>query len=257
MRSVPTLVGLAALLGALSAHADTVHLTSGSTLEGAVTAEGDKIIIATEAGRIAVARRDVTRIDHGEPPLVEASRREAALAPGDRAGLLRLADFCREHGLGMKERALLERLIALDPDHAEARRRLGYVRGPKGWVARTDQEREDAMLRRERERAELEIRHKRAELALTEAKLERERERPAPEPAQKPQPVQPAVISPLIVAPYYPSYPTPYLRPPQRPPLLPPAMPPPHASEPSFPINGVRSPQSYFDEMRFGGGPRR
>ncbi|MET0340357.1 MAG: hypothetical protein ABW252_05115 [Polyangiales bacterium] len=237
---------MAALLSAVSARADAVHLRSGRVIEGQVTADGDKVVIATESGRISVPRGDVARIAQGEPPLVEAQRREAALTPHDRAGLLQLADFCREHGLGARERALLERLVALDPDHAEARRRLGYVRGPKGWVARGDRAREDAMLRRERERADLEIRHKRAEVALTEAKLAREREPAAPAKPEAPEaPAQPP--APVIVGPYYPLYPWHGAH---RAPLLPPAMPPPHVSEPPFPINGVRSPQSYFDEMR-------
>jgi hypothetical protein len=49
-----------------------------------------------------------------------------------------LADWCRDHYLPDQERAHLTRVIDLDPDHIQARIRLGFVRQNAGWVSRDE-----------------------------------------------------------------------------------------------------------------------
>jgi hypothetical protein len=244
MRSVSTLAGLWLIFGTLQARADEVHLASGRVIEGEVTENGDRVVIALESGQITIARREVARIDHAIAPLVEAERRDAALAAGDRKGLLELADYCRTHGLGAKERVLLGRLLTLDPNHAEARARLGYVRTDKGWVTRGELAQRAAGARDQRARAALELEQKRADLALTEAKIAREKMPAAPStPAPTAAPATPTYV-PVYATPYYPMPPAWSHR--QRPFT----MPAPHVSGPVFPINGVRDPRSYGDEMQ-------
>ena len=249
MHFVPTaafarIVAVGLLASSVTASADEVHLESGRSIEGEVRAQGDKVVIATESGHIAISRGDVARIEHATAPLVEAERREAKLAPDDRAGLLQLADFCRDHGLGGKERDLLQRLLVLEPDHEAARRRLGFVRTDKGWTPRREVVRREAAQDRERQQADLELRQKRTELALAEAKLAREKAPPPPPAEPTPTATTPLpTYAPLLVAPYYPGPAAAFpLRVPH------PVMPPPQVQGPAFPINGARDPASVFEE---------
>lgn len=246
---------LALVLGSTPAHADTVHLESGRVIEGVVTEAGDKVIIRIESGQVTLPRSEVARIERGVAPLDEVAVREAKLDANDRAGLLKLADYCRAHDLPAKERAILERLLALDTNDAEARRRLGFVRTDQGWVDRTTRAQQEAERNMERRKKELELEQKRTELRLAEARVAEERAsarraeaKPAPEP---PPPSPPPVYSyfPYLTYPAAPvvtrpPHPHPHLTPPA-PPLLQP--PPP---QPNYIINGVRDPASYIDDMQ-------
>ncbi len=49
-----------------------------------------------------------------------------------------LADWCAQHGLIEQERAHLLRVCQLEPDHAVARRRLGFERVGSEWLSRED-----------------------------------------------------------------------------------------------------------------------
>lgn len=130
----------ALLLAAAGAQADEVHLQGGSTIEGRATRDGDAVVVRVESGEIRLPAESVERIDKAEASDDIAQRRRAALAPRDIKGRLALAAYCREHDLKATERALLEEVIALEPNHAEARRLLGYVRTDQGWVERRVQE---------------------------------------------------------------------------------------------------------------------
>jgi hypothetical protein len=50
----------------------------------------------------------------------------------------RLAEWCRKHKLADQERVHLERMLAFEPDHAEARARLGFVRVDERWISLAD-----------------------------------------------------------------------------------------------------------------------
>jgi hypothetical protein len=68
--------------------------------------------------------------------------RERVIAPDTVAGNLELADWCAAEKLTEQERAHLMRVIDLNPDHAAARRRLGFVRQGDDWVSRQEIARE-------------------------------------------------------------------------------------------------------------------
>ncbi|HEY6878543.1 MAG TPA: hypothetical protein VI299_11020 [Polyangiales bacterium] len=237
------------------ARADVVYLQGGRVLEGNATVDGDKVIVELESGRVTFERTDVVRIDEAKSALDEARSREKKLANGDVAGMLELADFCRDHDLPARERALLERIVAREPNHAEARRRLGYVREGDVWVLRTEQVRKEQLAQRARREEELE--HKRQQLALEEASLERDRaeaelKRARSELAQQ-RATQPAPSYPLN----YPSWYSPYAVPStygwnHRSALNqgPWTMPGPSPSNSNYIINGVRSPASYIDDAQ-------
>jgi hypothetical protein len=234
------------------ARADKVHLTGGAVLEGRVSRTGDKILVEVESGTLSVEAGSVVRIEQGPSALDTFLERRAALTKGDVAGRLALADYCHEHEMLSRERELLREVIALQPDHAQARSRLGYVRGAHGWLTRDEHmaaqglvkhggvwvsqeqalrlreaelERQKAEL--ERQKAETELLTKRAELNTERERAERERaEREAAERAS-----QNAYWFPYA----YPMRPVHPIQPPMH-----------SAPVPPYAINGVRPPQSYF-----------
>lgn len=261
-----SLVFCALLLLASSARGDSIYLHGGRVIEGEASVEGDKVQVAIESGRVTFARSEVERIEKSTSALQEATQREAALRPRDVAGHLQLAEFCRAHDLLGKERELLERILLLDEDHAEARRRLGYVRHGGSWRQRSELAQQDQLARRE-ERLALEQRE--TELRLVRAKLYAERDRQARELRDsraratlaaderaerekeaararreafaQPYPLPYAYVAPLLYA---------GRTPPLSPPSGPPAFPIPgvrHPSDMSFALPGVRPPSAYFD----------
>lgn len=242
MRVELSLIAGIVLVGAF-ARADAVYLQGGHVLEGTATIDGDKVTVELESGRMAFDRSDVLRIEKGTSPLDEVDAREKKLAKDDLPGMLELANYCREHGLTGRERTLLERVLAREPEHAEARRRLGYVREGKLWVLRSEQLRKERMaqgsrreneLAHKREQMELEeatARRARAQAELKQAQLQLELER---QPQVSPPPPSSTWYGPVTFSPGY-----------YRAPLHQPS--PSNAGQNNF-INGQRSPQSYWDD---------
>lgn len=257
--------------GVSAARADHIVLEGGRVLEGEATVAGDKVEVVLESGRISLPRREVLRIDESTSPLAEARTREAALKPSDVAGMLRLADFCRDHQLLNKERELLERVVALEPDHADARRRLGYVREGKVWVDRDELARRAELSRTKDRQERIAIAQKQTDLELTQAKLENERaavQRSAAQLAHEQLAREQLAReqddrrNAQAYGPYarhgayagYGWYAPPLLYAGPQPPMSAPSGPPAfaipgvrHPSDMSFNINGARSPSSYFE----------
>jgi hypothetical protein len=67
---------------------------------------------------------------------------ERAAAGDTVAGQFQLAAWCAENDLLDQARAHLNRVIELDPDHAAARQRLGFVREGGTWISRQEVSRE-------------------------------------------------------------------------------------------------------------------
>lgn len=74
--------------------------------------------------------------------LLAKYERERSAAADTAAGQLVLADWCAENGLAAQERAHLTRVIELNPDHAAARQRMGFVREGREWISRQEIARE-------------------------------------------------------------------------------------------------------------------
>lgn len=64
----------------------------------------------------------------------EYCRRAAEASPLDPAEQYALGVWCRENGLGDQAQSAFRRVIALDPEHAEARGALGFVRYGDRWL---------------------------------------------------------------------------------------------------------------------------
>lgn len=230
-------------------RADEVLLRSGTKIEGKAKREGDSVVIRVESGEIRLPAETVERIEKSESSSEVAERRRAALDPRDVRGRLQLAAYCREHGLPATERALLQEVLELEPNHAQARRLLGYERDGSGWVSRSQQqqqaraaeeaawlERQRALARADAERAQ--------EKAQQEAQRARDEALQARDEAQRAR--DEAVYSPMYYGgyPWYRAYYYPHPRPhglsergsrPERDCNTPPA--------PAFPISGVRHPR--------------
>ena len=72
--------------------------------------------------------------------LEEFCRRAAKISPLDAAAHFDLARWCNESGLGKQARRYLESTIAIDADHAAARKALGYARHGTGWILEAERD---------------------------------------------------------------------------------------------------------------------
>jgi hypothetical protein len=231
-------------------QADRVHLAGGSVIEGKVSYEGDKIVIALDSGSVRLDAKSVVRIEKGETAADRIAAQRATLPKTALAERIALANRCRDESLVQCERELLREVLVLDPEHAEARARLGYVHGEHGWLTREEQHRlEQAEQARQRREAEstsavrvAELARDAAELARQQAELSLESQRVALRAAEAER--QKAQVSPRYGATWPMWGASPYLYSPRRPPTF--VLTPPQHAGPAFGINGVRDPASYF-----------
>jgi hypothetical protein len=145
-------LGFCVLLCALpgTVRADDVHIEGGSVVEGKVTRHADKVTIELESGQITLSADAVQRIDKRESSVEHFDRLYSALKPDDVSARMSLANYCRDHDMHAREHTLLSEVIELAPNHADARARLGYVKGDGGgWITRDDQNRARGMVQRD------------------------------------------------------------------------------------------------------------
>lgn len=167
------------------ASADEVHLVGGARIEGNASRQGDKVVIQLESGQISLPASSVQRIEPRPSALDGAAALAARLAPDDVAGLLTLADYCRDNGLPARERESLERILELEPDHARARARLGYVRREGHWITHEEQMRLDGFVREGGQWLSREQVAERERMRAAREAAERERERARAEEQQR------------------------------------------------------------------------
>lgn len=159
IRAAVTL-GITALVTSTPSLADVVVLDNGSEIEGKAVEKDGVVEIELPSGKIVVDAKRVVRIIRQEAPVERVARYRESLAKEDAEGHFRLAGWAEEKGLEKERRDLLERTIAIDPDHAAARKALGffehegrwvtedeymaiqgYVREEDGWISRDDKTR--------------------------------------------------------------------------------------------------------------------
>lgn len=139
-----------------AAPADVFHLHTGGMIEGQLVAiESGQYRIRTVVGQVTIATSAVERVEVAPTPFDEYDQRVADV-PDTAAGHTELAAWCDEQGLRTERRKHLRRALALDPDHAPARRALGYVRVGDLWVdgQRIVERRDDESDAQKREEAE-------------------------------------------------------------------------------------------------------
>ena len=122
-----------------SLEADVVYLKGGGKVVGkVVSTAGGSIRVRTVAGTLGFPASEALRIEYGPTPEEDYAQRAAAVDRKDPAALMALADWCAGQGLSGQQEELLRAVLALEPDHAEARRRLGYVRVGSAWLTRDE-----------------------------------------------------------------------------------------------------------------------
>jgi hypothetical protein len=132
-----------------TAQADRVHLAGGGVIEGKVTKQGRKVMVELAFGQLTLPVETVKRIESSPSDVQSFEERYAKLNPGDVAGLMALADFCRDHDMSERERQVLQKVIETAPDRKEARARLGYARTEAGWITREEQYKAQGMVQYE------------------------------------------------------------------------------------------------------------
>jgi len=118
-----------------AALADDVLLTNGRTLVGIAHNEPNRVLVETRLGDIGIPHSDVKEIVPGKTSMHEYQERLAALGPKPSAAdVFALALWAQDQGLVRYVNPLLQRTIELDPNHAEARSLLDYVRYEGRWI---------------------------------------------------------------------------------------------------------------------------
>ena len=151
MKQLGRVFGLSCVLfaGAPLVAADDVHLDNGEVIEGRATRAGDKVVIELASGQISVSADSVKRIERRESSVERYQKAYDKLSPEAVSERMKLADYCRDHGMRERERVLLQQVIDREPNHAQARKRLGYVKAPEGWVTYAEHMRSEGYVQRE------------------------------------------------------------------------------------------------------------
>jgi hypothetical protein len=142
MRTVSILLAtslFAALTG--TARADIFVLNSGGRVSGTWVNADDRLagqyVVETSAGRITLAREQVKQVIRQRPEELEYER-IAPTYPDTVEGQWTLAEWCRERHLSSHRQVHLRRIVALAPDHADARRALGYSFIDGQWLTQQE-----------------------------------------------------------------------------------------------------------------------
>lgn len=134
MKNVQTVI--LSLLLASAASADELVLKNGSAFNGIVREEGDHVVIEMDFGTMSFKKVDVRSISKGQDPIHEFD--EKAKAATDVKGMLALAAWAREKGLGARSTDLYRKILTLDPDQPDARKVLGFEKMNGQWLAGDD-----------------------------------------------------------------------------------------------------------------------
>jgi len=115
-----------------SARADIFLLDGGGKIIGdlvnADRAENDPWIIRPYAGgQITLEASGVTDVDRQRPREIEYWKKRIVSADTI-SDHLAMAQWCRENKLKREQKFHLQQVLEIDPDHADARRLLGYSR---------------------------------------------------------------------------------------------------------------------------------
>lgn len=121
---------------ASAASADELVLKNGSAFSGIVREEGDRVVVEMDFGTMSFKKVDVRSISRGPDPRSEFETK--AKAATDVKGMLELAAWAREKGLGTKSLELYRKILTVDADQPDARKALGYEKVGDLWLSGDD-----------------------------------------------------------------------------------------------------------------------
>lgn len=130
-----TFTVLFAFAGSSFAAADEVVLRNGHRVIGIQSEEKDRIVVETGYGTVSYPRTEVVSVTKGDTPLHAWPVRYAEVEKSTNAAdFTRLAEWARENGMPKYVRPMMLRAVELDPDNAEARASLGFVKHEGRWI---------------------------------------------------------------------------------------------------------------------------
>jgi hypothetical protein len=132
-------------------EADVFELHRGGAVHGTLTNRDQSprktfVVKTASGGQVTIEAEQVKKIRKQSPAEVAYDRIRAQFADTVE-DQWKLAEWCRENRLLKQRRSHLERLIELDPNHAQARRGLGYSQVRGRWVTREAMMQENGYLR--------------------------------------------------------------------------------------------------------------
>jgi len=132
-----------------AADAYIFTLKNGGRLEGEWVNRDDKLareaIIKTAEGEVVIAIAAIKDRALVRPAMAEYERR-AAKSPDTVEAHLALADWCGKNYLTDRAKLHLARVIELEPDHLEARRKLGQRLVNGQWMTREEEQKRKGMV---------------------------------------------------------------------------------------------------------------
>ncbi|MFC1706702.1 CAP domain-containing protein [Planctomycetota bacterium] len=148
LRTIVILLAVVSVTWAFAGRllADVIHLNTGGVIRGEIVEETEEEVhVKTLAGVTTVFREDIDRIERGKNTDEVYRRKLAALSGDDVDGHFELALWLKKVRMDKESRALLEKVVKLEPNHLGARMELGFVLRQGGWVtgdeaARIDKE---------------------------------------------------------------------------------------------------------------------
>src|SRR5688572_11679702 len=121
------------------ALADEVVLRNGHKVVGIQREENDRIIVETGYGTVSFPRDEVVSVTKGETAMHAWPIRYAEVEKSTNASdFTKLAAWARENAMPRYVDGLMRRAVELDPNNAEAREALGFVRHKDKWVTRAE-----------------------------------------------------------------------------------------------------------------------
>jgi hypothetical protein len=136
-------IAFAVALGCFGAYAraDVIVLATGGQLEGKIIQSADDktdfVIDLSAGGQLIIPRSQVTRVDSVSDADSEYHKLVRS-SPDTVEAHWKLADWCRQHKLLGEYQRHLERILELNPNHAEARAALGFREKDGQWLSRDD-----------------------------------------------------------------------------------------------------------------------
>lgn len=130
------------LLYAAPARAEIFVLANGGRVAGQLLNPDEsprvKYVIKTTAGiELSLDRAQVQKVL--QPPSAETEfEKIRPTYPDTPQGQWQLAQWCQSNKLSVQRKEVLQHILQLDPDHAEARRILGYMRVEGTWVTQDE-----------------------------------------------------------------------------------------------------------------------
>jgi HEAT repeat protein len=123
-------------------RADIFELSGSGHLEGKLLPADDSsklncTIELSAGGRVTIARSQISKIDTVTDAVAEYQKR-ARTSPDTVDAHWQLAEWCREHKLREERRQHLDRILELNPNHADARAALGFHQKDGQWMNRDD-----------------------------------------------------------------------------------------------------------------------